>query len=1056
MDQLFSAFDGDEELDSIAVPVPPKSEVTTKKREAPKSDDESDGDDGNCGKDESIKNESEIDVKASPKTSEKPAAKRAKTNTTDADIAAESVISGGVSAEVSQNMEDVSETGKIPIEERPPAKEYPFQLDGFQREAINYLERNESVLVAAHTSAGKTVVAEYAIAMALRDKKRVVYTSPIKALSNQKYRDLADEFSDVGLMTGDVTINPNASCLVMTTEILRSMLYRGSEVIREVAYAVFDEVHYMRDRERGVVWEEAILLLPHKVRFVFLSATIPNAQQFCDWISKTHFQPCHAVYTDYRPTPLQHYVYPASSTGVYLIVDEKGKFHADTFEKAMASLATSNLDDALEDGTGKSKESKKRIAARRRDKMGDLLSIIQMIMQRNYDPAIVFSFSKKDCEKYAAQLAKLSLNTEDDKAMVRKVFKNAIDSLNEDDKNLPQVRSLLPLLEQGIGIHHGGLLPILKEVTEILFGEGLLKVLFATETFAMGINMPAKTVVFSAMRKFDGADFRFVNPGEYIQMSGRAGRRGLDDRGIVIQMIDEPMETSIAKEIMSGQANPLSSSFYLTYNMLLNLMRVDDADPEYVIRNSLYTFQQESQIPELEANLHKLEDQVETMKVDREDEVASFNYLRTQAAQKQEQIAAVVMQSSNIAQFLKPGRLVELNGDWGWAVVFEVKRNRELKIIESVDVIVASDPKNPGLPYPAEYYEDAEEDANTDTKKAGNKKGKAKKPTRRPPPPPQPEMAVRTVSLSDLLHIGTLRVHMPTGKDVHDTLLRSMLEVKRRHPEGVPCMDPIKDLKISDPKLPVLLQNKASLDKSLNSNAIHTMKDKAEKKRLINDFMEKFNVRTQIKVLKKDIRTKKSLPMKEKLKAMKVVLRRLGHVDKDGVIQLKGRVGCEISTADELVITELLLGGTFNDLTPAHVAALLSCLVFTEHGETEDAVPDELAAIHEKLFKIAKRVGEVQNDANIPTDPEEFAKKFRPDLMNPVFQWCKGARFSQICDLTSVFEGTIIRVVRRLVELIRQLGIAARVIGDVDMEQKFAKAVDLIKRDIIFAASLYL
>ncbi|CAE7841668.1 MTR4, partial [Symbiodinium microadriaticum] len=174
--------------------------------------------------------------------------------------------------------------------------------------AVNYIERGESVLVAAHTSAGKTAVAEYAIAKSLKNKQRVIYTSPIKALSNQKYRDLQEEFGDVGLMTGDMTINPTGTCLIMTTEILRNMLYRGSEVMREV--------HYMRDKERGVVWEESIILLPHKVRFVFLSATIPNAKEFVGWVAKTHHQPCHVVYTDYRPVPLQHYVYPSGAEGL--------------------------------------------------------------------------------------------------------------------------------------------------------------------------------------------------------------------------------------------------------------------------------------------------------------------------------------------------------------------------------------------------------------------------------------------------------------------------------------------------------------------------------------------------------------------------------------------------------------------------------------------------------------------------------------------------------------------------------------------------------------------
>ncbi|GBG24974.1 DExH-box ATP-dependent RNA helicase DExH9 [Hondaea fermentalgiana] len=1053
MDKLFSAFDGDEELDSTLEPSSPAKASTspaqtataaasTAEKTAVENDKISEDKETAPATKRAHQEENEDGDGDVAMSGEAAPAKRQKTVSADAN---ESAPADSVLAEHQEESQE-NDAAEATVE-KPPAKTYPFTLDGFQREAIGYLERNESVLVAAHTSAGKTVVAEYAIAMALRDKKRVVYTSPIKALSNQKYRDLADEFEDVGLMTGDVTINPHASCLVMTTEILRSMLYRGSEVIREVAYAVFDEVHYMRDRERGVVWEEAILLLPHKVRFVFLSATIPNAQQFCDWISKTHFQPCHAVYTDYRPTPLQHYVYPASSTGVYLIVDEKGKFHVDTFEKAMSSMSSSNLEDAVDEAS-KSKEAKKRMMARRRDKMGDLLSIIQMIMQRNYDPAIVFSFSKKDCEKYAAQLSKLSLNTEDDKAMVRKVFKNAIEALNEDDKDLPQVRSLLPLLERGIGIHHGGLLPILKEVTEILFGEGLLKVLFATETFAMGINMPAKTVVFSAMRKFDGSDFRFVSPGEYIQMSGRAGRRGLDDRGIVIQMMDEPMETAQAKEIMSGQANPLSSSFYLTYNMLLNLMRVDDADPEFVIRNSLYTFQQESQIPELEADLRKLEAKLEAMQVDREDEVANYNYLKSQCSQKEAQVASLVMRSDVVGPFLKPGRLVQINDGWGWAVILQVKRGREDRnVIASVEVVVASDPSNPGLPFVAPQDE-------TDTKDVSSGKGRRKNNKRDRPVRPEP--AVREISLENLLQISTLRVHMPTGNQVHDTLLRSMLEVKRRHPEGVPCMSPVKDLKVKDPKLPVLLQNLTSLQAKLEADPIQSMTDLVAKRELVDAFMQKFNVRIEIKLLKKEIRNKKSLPMKDKLKSMKVVLRRLGHVDKDGVIQLKGRVGCEISTADELILTELLLGGSLNELTPAHIASLLSCLVFTENGESEDPVPDELAPLYENLQKVAKRIGVVQNDANIPTDPEEFAKKFRSDLMNPVFQWCKGARFSQICELTSVFEGTIIRCVRRLVELLRQLAIAARVIGDVTMEQKFAKAVDLIKRDIIFAASLYL
>jgi len=360
--------------------------------------------------------------------------------------------------------------------------------------------------VAAHTSAGKTVVAEYAIAQSLRNGQRVIYTSPIKALSNQKYRDLQEEFENVGLMTGDITINPNATCLVMTTEILRSMLYRGSEIMREVAWVIYDEVHYMRDKERGVVWEESIILLPHKVRFVFLSATIPNAQQFVHWIAKLHHQPCHVVFTNYRPTPLQHYIFSQGGEGLHLVVDERGRFREANFQKAMASLTSQGGGSGENEGGTETNGNEGGAGGRgagggkKRKRQGgkgsagnqDLYRIVKLIMERNLDPVIVFSFSKKECETYALELNKEDFTEDMEKDLISQVYKNAIESLSEDDRKLPQVEALLPLLKKGIGIHHGGLLPILKEIVEILFSEGLIKILFATETFAIGINMPAK------------------------------------------------------------------------------------------------------------------------------------------------------------------------------------------------------------------------------------------------------------------------------------------------------------------------------------------------------------------------------------------------------------------------------------------------------------------------------------------------------------------------------------------------------------------------------------
>jgi ATP-dependent RNA helicase DOB1 len=247
--------------------------------------------------------------------------------------------------------------------------------------------------------------------------------------------------------------------------------------------------------------------LPHRVRFVFLSATIPNASQFADWICEIHHQPCHVVYTNYRPTPLQHYIFPQSGNGLHLVVDERGKFREANFQKAMASLQSSSVDVASAEAMLSSGTAKKRKRAKGGAKGGDQLA-------RNLNPVIIFSFSKKDCEKFALALNREDYTDEVEKDLISQVYSNAIDSLGEDDQKLPQVLALLPLLKRGIGVHHGGLLPILKEVVEILFAEGLIKALFATETFSIGINMPAKTVVFTNTRKFDGQDFRWVTSGK--------------------------------------------------------------------------------------------------------------------------------------------------------------------------------------------------------------------------------------------------------------------------------------------------------------------------------------------------------------------------------------------------------------------------------------------------------------------------------------------------------------------------------------------------------------
>ena len=631
MDELFDVFDDDQPQDTKATAVEGKRKSKkdkSRKRQAngdSKEQTEAIETDTNGTADGVQEDKGQSMVDAEVEGSEQPESKRQRreaepepvvTDTFETEQSREVAASAGLQASKEGTAIILSHQVRhqvalppgynyIPISDHnppeTPARTWPFKLDPFQQVSIASIERGESVLVSAHTSAGKTVVAEYAIAQSLKNNQRVVYTSPIKALSNQKYREFNAEFGDVGLMTGDVTINPTATCLVMTTEILRSMLYRGSEIMREVAWVVFDEIHYLRDKARGVVWEETIILLPDKVRYVFLSATIPNAMQFAEWITKTHSQPCHVVYTDFRPTPLQHYFFPQGADGIHLVVDEKGVFREENFNKAMNTIADKMGDDpadAMAKRKGRGKDKKLNKGGTKGP--SDIYKIVKMIMIKKYNPVIVFSFSKNQCEAYALQMSNMTFNEDSEKAMVEKVFNNALDVLSEEDKQLPQIHNILPLLKRGIGIHHSGLLPILKETIEILFQESLIKVLFATETFSIGLNMPAKTVVFTSVRKFDGVSQRWVTPSEFVQMSGRAGRRGLDDRGIVIMMIDEKMEPAVAKEIVRGEQDKLNSAFYLGYNMILNLMRVEGISPEFMLERCFYQFQNTASVSGLE------------------------------------------------------------------------------------------------------------------------------------------------------------------------------------------------------------------------------------------------------------------------------------------------------------------------------------------------------------------------------------------------------------------------------------------------------------------------
>lgn len=480
--------------------------------------------------------------------------------------------------------------------EFPSAEElacpFPFPLDPFQKHAVLAIHRGENVLVTAKTGSGKTLVGEYLIHHMIRQGKRVFYTTPIKSLSNQKFHDLKQMFPSVGIMTGDIKYRPDAQIVIMTTEILRNLLYKNGTPTASLGLTaqisleglggvVFDEVHYINDKERGKVWEETMILLDPTIQLVLLSATIDRPDLFAAWLGNLKQKPIHLISTNYRIVPLTHSVFIEGKPE--LIMDNKEIFYDSTYRKWLD----------WRDRSAKQKDIHKRQVADR--KLGgyedpvvkraaglaafpaQLNECVRYLDTHGLMPALFFVFSRAGCEKYAS-LVEGSLISTTDSAAIQHIWDFHLHPYRSILEHLPQAHALLDLVKRGIAFHHSGLLPILREMVEILFGKGLLKVLFATETFAVGINMPTKTVVFLDAEKYTdevaGGGIRTLRTDEYIQMAGRAGRRGKDTQGYVFYLPQrEPIDVGEAKLMLTGKKSAIVSRMDFGYDFLLKTLQ---------------------------------------------------------------------------------------------------------------------------------------------------------------------------------------------------------------------------------------------------------------------------------------------------------------------------------------------------------------------------------------------------------------------------------------------------------------------------------------------------
>ena len=433
---------------------------------------------------------------------------------------------------------------------------YPFDFDHFQVEGCHALERGSGVLVAAPTGSGKTIVGEFAIFKAISEGKKCFYTTPIKALSNQKFSDLVDMYGPekVGLLTGDTNINPEAEIVVMTTEVLRNMIYARSSTLADLAYVVMDEVHYLADKFRGAVWEEVLIHLDPEVVVVSLSATVSNVEEFGDWLEIVRGR-TKVILSETRPVPLFQHVLVGHR--LLDLFEESGRINQEVLRAERRQLSRTQIS---------------------RDRGGaayiDKADLVQKLHHEGYLPAIFFIFSRAGCDASVARLIRdgVDLTSQSEKDEISRIVSLRTDHLPSEDLNALNFQQWLIGLERGIASHHAGMLPLFKEITEYLFQAGLLRVVFATETLALGINMPARTVVLEKLIKWNGESHVMITPGEYTQLTGRAGRRGIDIEGNSIIMWSPSIDSTVAASLAGNRTYPLRSSFTPTYNMSANLL----------------------------------------------------------------------------------------------------------------------------------------------------------------------------------------------------------------------------------------------------------------------------------------------------------------------------------------------------------------------------------------------------------------------------------------------------------------------------------------------------
>ncbi len=846
------------------------------------------------------------------------------------------------------------------------ADRYPFPLDTFQMQGVEALAGGLSVLIAAPTGSGKTVVAEYAVEQALGDGRKCFYTTPLKALSNQKFGDLVDIYGPhrVGLLTGDNTINGEAPIVVMTTEVLRNMLYERSDTLDGLRSVVMDEVHYLQDPYRGAVWEEVLIHLPASVAVVCLSATISNAEEFGEWI-QTLRGSTRVVIEENRPVPLEHH-YLVGDRLHPMHVEQDGVLLPNPYVVALdrqefSVRSQGRRDTGHSTGRGRGPRGPGRVYAPKREEVVDVLDRQGML------PAIYFVFSRVGCDRSVRWLrdAGITLTTREEAEAIRERVEARAAFIDETDLVALGFYDLLDGLMAGIAPHHAGMLPAFKEVVEELFEEGLVRVVFATETLSLGINMPAKTVVIEDLWKFQGERHELLTPGEYTQLTGRAGRRGIDPLGHAVVVYQRQVPFERVAGLAATRTYDLSSSFRPSYNMAVNLVRNYSREQAHELLNSSFAqFLTDRGVVALERARERDREALEGYRRNLVCHLGDFaqywelqrraERLRDEDRKGREAAASAQVRGSVAA--LKPGEVIHVNK----------ARRRGLVV-----VIASRDGKPTVLSHDRTFFRVSAKDFDA-----------------------PPEVLTRIA-----LPRGGSSRSARYRRDVAARLVA--LHVKPSRPSRAGA----------DPEVE---RQAATLETRAREHPCHACPERAKHERWAGraDKLE-----TQLAGVERRIRTRTET-LARQFDRVLGVLESLGDVEGWSVTE-KGRPLARIYGEGDVLVVEALAAGVFDPLEPAEAAALVSTLVYEARERYPLAGNFPTPAVeegYERLRRLWRQVRRAEDANHV-----QLCRELEAGFAEPVFHWAQGMSLEDVLDETDMAPGDFVRTCKQLVDLLRQI-----------------------------------